>query len=304
MEQLDRYKGCLLGLAVGDAVGTTVEFKPRGSFEPVTNMVGGGPFNLEVGQWTDDTSMALCLGQSLIDCGGFNAKDQMSKYCEWHKNGYMSSNGICFDIGNTTSNALNKFHQSSNPYCGLESPWASGNGGIMRLSPVPMVYADNVKELIQFCSASSRTTHASNECIESAQLFGIMVRDALAGYPKHAIFENDNSARFNEPKVIDISNNGFIDKTINEIKGSGYVIESLEASLWCFYHTDNFKDAILTAVNLGDDADTTAAITGQIAGAYYGVDGIPKEWLDKLCQKDMIEDMSFKLFELSKNIEV
>ena len=121
---LDRFRGALLGLAVGDAIGTTLEFEPRGSFEPITDMVGGGPFGLAPGQWTDDTSMALCLAASLIDCNGFNARDQMERYCRWRDDGYMSSTGTCFDIGNTVASALRRYEATGNPVAGSSDPEA------------------------------------------------------------------------------------------------------------------------------------------------------------------------------------
>ena len=123
----------MLGLAVGDAVGTTVEFKTRGTFHPVTNMVGQGPFGLQAGEWTDDTSMALCLAKSLIEMNGFNSRDQMERYWKWYREGYLSSNGRCFDIGNTVRDALNRFKQSGNPISGSTDPNSAGNGSIMRL---------------------------------------------------------------------------------------------------------------------------------------------------------------------------
>ena len=135
MDLLDRYRGCLLGLACGDAVGTTVEFSPRGSFEPLTDMVGGGPFDLPVGAWTDDTSMALCLAASLIECGKFDLKDQIQLYCRWQDEGYLSSTGRCFDIGMTISTALNRFRRDGNPEAGSTDPNTAGNGCIMRLAP-------------------------------------------------------------------------------------------------------------------------------------------------------------------------
>ena len=135
ISQSSRYRGCLLGLACGDAVGTTVEFKPRGTFEPVTDMVGGGPFRLEPGEWTDDTSMALCLAESLLERGGFDALDQMQRYVRWKK-GHLSSNGRCFDIGNTVRGALTRFLDSGDPFSGSTHPHSAGNGSLMRLAPV------------------------------------------------------------------------------------------------------------------------------------------------------------------------
>src|SRR4051812_7413413 len=139
----DRYRGCLLGLACGDAVGTTVEFSPRGSFPPVTDMTGGGPFNLQPGEWTDDTSMALCLDESLAYRNGFDAVDQMNRYCNWRSVGYMSSNGHCFDIGMTVSRALDRYCESGDPYAGDIDAKTAGNGALMRLAPVPMFYASS-----------------------------------------------------------------------------------------------------------------------------------------------------------------
>ena len=138
MDLLDRFRGALLGLAAADAVGTTLEFRPPGSFAPIADMVGGGPFNLLPGQWTDDTSMALCLAASLVERDGFDAADQMARYVRWRDEGYMSSNGRCFDIGGTVSAALHRFEQTGEPFAGSTDPRSAGNGSIMRLAPVPL----------------------------------------------------------------------------------------------------------------------------------------------------------------------
>lgn len=132
----DRFRGCLLGLAAGDALGTTLEFKPPGSFEPICDMEGGGPFQLQAGQWTDDTSMALCLATSLVECGDFDAIDQMRRYARWFREGYLSSTGVCFDIGNTTRCALSRFEETGDPYAGSSDPRTAGNGSLMRFAPV------------------------------------------------------------------------------------------------------------------------------------------------------------------------
>ena len=136
MDSRDAFRGCLLGLAVGDAVGTTVEFRPRGTFEPLTDMVGGGPFGLRAGEWTDDTSMALCLATSLVERNGFDARDQMERYCRWADQGYLSSTGTCFDIGGTVASALQRFQYTGEPYSGSTNPYSAGNGCIMRLAPI------------------------------------------------------------------------------------------------------------------------------------------------------------------------
>ncbi len=142
ISQANRFRGSLMGLAVGDAVGTTVEFMRPGTFEPVTDMVGGGPFYLKPGQWTDDTSLALCLAESLVQCGGFNAADQMSLYTMWYRTGYWSSTGRCFDIGNTTRESLHKYEETAEPMAGSSASDTAGNGSVMRLAPVPLFCAE------------------------------------------------------------------------------------------------------------------------------------------------------------------
>ena len=171
----DRAVASLVGLAVGDAVGTTLEFKAPGSFEPIKDMVGGGPFNLDAGQWTDDTSMALCLGHSLLEKGIFDPVDQMTRYCNWYQRGYMSSTGDCFDIGMTVSEALNKFLATDEPYSGSVDEHTSGNGSLMRLAPVAIFYNSDYENCINFAGESSRTTHGSAECIDSCKYFACLL---------------------------------------------------------------------------------------------------------------------------------
>jgi ADP-ribosyl-[dinitrogen reductase] hydrolase len=154
----DRFRGALLGLAAGDAVGTTLEFKSPGSFKPINDMVGGGPFDLAPGEWTDDTSMALCLAASLVEKRGFYPRDQMERYVRWWKEGYMAANGRCFDIGNTVRSALVRFLSTGDPNAGSTDPNTAGNGSIMRLAPVPLFYAADPRLAIEQAANSSRTT--------------------------------------------------------------------------------------------------------------------------------------------------
>lgn len=297
MDALERFQGCLAGLAVGDAVGTTVEFKPRGSFPPVTDMVGGGPFSLQPGQWTDDTSMALCLATSLVDCGEFDPLDQMQRYCRWADEGYLSSTGRCFDIGNTVSQALREFRQTHNPFSGSTRPTSAGNGCLMRLAPVPMFYAPDRDRALYFSGESARTTHGAAECVEASQLLGAMLVLALAGASKAEILLGHGFTTCKEPKIQAIAAGDYQAQSIDHIRGSGYVVDSLTAALWCFWTTDTYAEAILAATNLGDDADTTAAICGQVAGAFYGLGGIPDSWLERLTQKDDILTLATRLFQ-------
>jgi len=302
----DRFRGSLLGLATGDALGASVEFMPPGSFEPVTCMRGGGPFRLKPGQWTDDTSLALCLAESLVECKGFNAADQMKKYLRLYKEGYMSSTGSCFDIGTTTARALNRFRDTGNPISGPVDRFSAGNGSIMRLAPVPLFYSSDTEKAVFFSGESSRTTHGPVLAIDACRYMGGIIAGAVNGESKEKILSGCYSPFEglweNKPHckaISEVAAGSFKKKNPPEIKGTGYVVHSFEAALWAFYKSTTFEEGCLMAVNLGDDADTTGAIYGQIAGAYYGADAIPKKWLDVLTMKELIEDLADRLFELA-----
>ena len=303
IERKHRFLGALLGLAAGDAVGTTVEFQPRGSFPPVTDMVGGGPFRLEPGQWTDDTSMALCLGQSLLDQRGFDPVDQLKKYVRWWREGYMSSTERCFDIGNTTRAALSRFRESGSANSGSTDRYAAGNGSIMRLAPVPMFFLFDPAKGLEKCDLSSRTTHAATTAVDACRYFGALLLGALAGHSKETLLGNHFSPVPGywqqhplTPEIDEIAGGSFLRKSEQEIKGSGYVVASLEAALWAFANSNSFAEGCLKAVNLGDDADTTAAVYGQLAGAFYGEPGIPEAWRRKLAKRELLEKIAAGLY--------
>lgn len=320
MSKLNRAQGCLMGLAVGDAVGTTLEFKER-DCENITDMVGGGPFQLDPGQWTDDTSMALCLGYALLENYKPESlewsKEQLDNYVDWYVNGYCSSNGHCFDIGSTTRTALQNYicdGTTMNNKHFLDS----GNGSLMRLAPIPIYYnassVDEFSELLIAADLSSSTTHASTLCCESCIAFAILLNRAINGRIELDGVEPDEEQSkrsllsfpekmwegiVTSSEVLTIMNGSYKNKERDEIHSTGYVLDSLEAALWCFYTTTNFRDSILLAANLGDDADTVAAITGQIAGAFYGLDGIPDEWVQKIAKKDKILKLAEDLHNAS-----
>lgn len=298
---LDRALGCLAGLAVGDALGTTLEFKDPGTFKPLTDMIGGGPFHLKVGQWTDDTSMALCLADSLLESGGMNLRDQADQYVRWWQEGYLSSNGICFDIGNTVRAALSNFIRTGDPKSGSTDPYSAGNGSIMRLAPVPIFFRDPI-EAVRQSGESSRTTHQAPACIDACRYMGGILRGLIDGAPKEVVLRASYQPagmkkEHLDPEISRIVAGSFKEKQPPEIRGTGYVVRSLEAALWAFYRSDSFEEGALLAVNLGDDADTTGAIYGQIAGAYYGLSGIPAHWLEKLHGREMILDFAKRLHE-------
>jgi len=281
MSELDRFEGALLGLACGDAVGTTVEFMPRGSFAPLTDMVGGGPFGLQPGQWTDDTSMALCLAESLIAQPSCDPRDQMTRYANWYQWGYWSSTGDCFDIGMATREAIQAFLRTGEALAGSTDPHKAGNGSLMRLVPIAMLYGADEPRVQEMAELSSRTTHAAAECLDACRLFAVVLSRALAGQTKAQVLDLSGLSS-TSPRIAEIARGSWRHKSREQISGSGYVVHSLEAALWCFAQHHGFEAAVLEAANLGDDADTTAAVTGQIAGAFWGRSGIPAAWLEKL----------------------
>ena len=300
----DRFRGCLLGLAAGDALGTTLEFRSPGSFEPIDHMVGGGPFRLQPGQWTDDTSMALCLATSLIETGGFEPRDQMERYVRWYRDGYLSSTGVCFDIGHTVSSALSSFMRTGEPYSGPVDPNTAGNGSLMRLAPVPMYFAGDAGRAIERSADSSRTTHGAGEAVDTCRYFAGLLVGALRGLDRELLLSPSycpvDGMWDRNPladKIVAIADGSFKRRNPPEIRGAGYVVDALEAALWAFHHSRDFREGALLAVNLGDDADTTGAIYGQTGGAYYGVEAIPSEWRQILTMSAEIVAMADNLFD-------
>jgi ADP-ribosylglycohydrolase len=306
MDLRDRYRGAILGLPVGDALGTTLEFRRPGTFEPIIDMVGGGPFRLRGGQWTDDTSMALCLAESLIECRSFDPVDQLTRYCRWYREGYLSSTRTCFDIGNTTRVALEAFERTRNPFPGPTDPQSAGNGSLMRLAPVPLFYFQKPREAIERAGDSSRTTHGAREAVDACRYFAGQIIGALQGRPKDELLSPGfcpvpgfwNVAPL-ASKIAAVAAGSFTQKNPPAIRGTGYVVDSLEAALWAFHQSETFRDGVLLAVNLGDDADTTGAVYGQLAGAYYGEQGIPETWRLRVALRERIESLAETLFRMS-----
>lgn len=303
---LSRYQGALLGLAAGDALGTTLEFRPPGSFELIDDMIGGGPFDLAPGQWTDDTAMALCLAESLVECAGFDAADQMRRYLRWYREGHLSSTGACFDIGATVGAALRRFERDGNPFAGETHPRFGGNGSLMRMAPVPLAFAQDPARAIRLAGQMSRTTHAAPEPVDACRYYAGLLLGALRGDTKEWLLAPSYSPVPGLwgreplcPRIDQIAAGSFKSKSPPEIRGTGYVVDALEAALWAFAWTDDFETGALAAVNLGDDADTTGAIFGQLAGAHYGVDGIPERWRAVLALGDRILGLAAGLLSLA-----
>jgi len=301
----NKILGCLMGSAVGDALGTTQEFVPMhcAMENPIKDLVGQGKFKLEAGMWTDDTSMMLCLCESLLELkGSFDGRDQQARYYEWYSNGHLSSNGVCFDIGKTTRLNLLDNRKENREFSDKISDAASGNGGLMRLAPVPLYYmSGDVMRAIELSGQSSMTTHPSEISRDCCRYYAALIIGAVLGESREMLLSStelyvppglDKDYWTVNPlrsEVLDIvANCSYQKSNPPDICNSAYVVKTMEAALWAFYHSDSFEDGALKIVNLGDDADTAGCIYGMLAGAFYGNDAIPEAWRQKIVFKDLI----------------
>ena len=283
----DRAHGAWLGLAVGDALGTTLEFSRRDSEPHHTEMIGGGPFRLAPGVWTDDTSMALCLADTLLATGEADPRDLVTRFISWWRSGEYSVTGSCFDIGNTTRAALERFERTGDPLAGDTSAQAAGNGSLMRLAPVALFYSGDRAAAGRAARLQSQTTHAAGEFLVACEAFAHLLVDAFAGKPKAKLLDDASSEA--RGQVAEILAGGWRGKPRAAISSSGYVLHTLEAALWAVDQASSFEEALVLAVNLGDDADTVGAVTGQLAGAIWGASAIPARWIDRLAWRDRLE---------------
>ena len=294
----DRAIGAFIGLAVGDALGTTIELKARDTYPPITGMIGGGPFALRPGEWTDDTSMALCLAESLVaNEGTVNPKDLAERFVRWWKRGENSVTSRCFDIGNATRSALESFVRTGRPE-GSASPHSAGNGGIMRLAPAAIAARGVASKAAQLARAQSRVTHAAAECLDAAEVLAHVLTAGIEGRG-HDALQAAVDTKVAAPRVRAIAEGAWRGKVRADICSSGYVVDTLEAALWSVSGSTNFEEAVLKAVNLGDDADTVGAVTGQVAGAVWGYSGIPGAWTRRLAWSERLVALGDKLWNLA-----
>ena len=234
---LERAQGALIGLALGDALGTTLEFSARDTLPPVTELVGGGPFGLAPGAWTDDTSMALCLADSLLERGGLDERDLIERFCRWYEEGYNSVTGKCFDIGNATCEALRSYRATREPLSGSTDPRSAGNGSLMRLSPVAIRWWHDREKAVDAARLQSRTTHAATQAVEACALFAELLVEAVAGAPKETVLRGRDWN--GDAQVAAVAAGSWRRKARDDISSSGYVLHTLEAALWCVDRSRN-----------------------------------------------------------------
>src|SRR4051794_3797895 len=238
--------------------------------------------------------MALCLADSLIARAGFDPVDQLERYLRWYREGYRSSTGTCFDIGAATRAALERFERTREPFPGDAAPQAAGNGPLMKLAPVVLAYAPRPADAVRFAGESARTTHGAPEAVDACRYFAGLLLEALDGRPREVVLRR----RSIDSTVATVAAGSYLDREPPQIRGRGYVVDALEAALWAVRSTSSFEAAVLAAVNLGDDADTTAAIAGQLAGALYGLGGIPQHWRARVLLGDEIVALADALMAL------
>jgi len=279
---IDQAKGMLVGLAVGDALGTTLEFsRPSPDDVMHTEMTGGGPFGLPPGVWTDDTSLAVAMGTSLLARNAFDPSDMICEFINWRRNGAHSPMDKCFDIGTTTSTALNRAGDWHYPYQGTTEGNASGNGGIMRMAPIVIFNHMSYENAMVDSVRASMITHGNEDCVRYAQ--------AMSAVLWHGRLDDVYGGDMQIPTK-------YNDMTGNPYSG-GYVAETFSAACYAVRNSDNFEQAVTAAVNYRFDADTTGAVCGQIAGAIYGMSNIPERWLEAVAWKDKLENMAESLFK-------
>lgn len=312
MIKLKHIKGILYGVAVGDALGVPVEFKGRSTIalNPVIDMIGYGTYNLPEGTWSDDSSMTFCLAEAIINSpkSTLNLSMLMDNFWKWKYENFWTPRGEVFDIGMATTNAIDRWSDKMNPIlCGGQSLSSNGNGSLMRILPLLLFIKDEsmIGRYLITKNVSS-LTHAHDISVISCFYYLEFARLLLEGVDKFEayktlkvevteFFETNNIGLEHMREMDRLLDGDVYEFPLSMIKSSGYVINTLEASIWAILNTDSYDEAVLTAVNMGDDTDTTAAVTGGLAGILYGFKNIRKSWVDSLARKEDIDKLCKRL---------
>lgn len=284
----DKFYGTLFGLAVGDALGAPIEPEPIGERDRMESLGDARKCGMLPGVWTDDTSMTLCLLESLVEKRGVNLKDQMIRYIKWYREGYMTPHGSCDDIGKECVSAIEQYTRTGN--IGSSKSTQQGNGSLMRTAAVALFNSDinDINNIIEIAVKCSTVTHGSKIASDACAFYTKLIVHALNGSTKEEILS------FNQVKGLSLSSEVLTaikiygSVPIESLTGSGHVLETMKLALRAFKDTDNFEDGAIIAANRGKDSDTVGAVYGQLAGAYYGLTGINREWLADLVNTPLI----------------
>lgn len=306
-EFLKKVRAVVLGHALADAIGVPVEFKSRYELEraPVCDMTGYGTYNKPKGTWSDDTSMSLATIDSLKN--GIDYDDMMAKFCDWLYGAKYTAGDVVFDVGNTTKSALMAYKvlKLSPLDCGEKDGYSNGNGSLMRIHPVVLyLYGLKLpqKNKIKIVEEVSALTHSHERSKVGCGIYAFVLWELLNSPEKESIIRGLEKAKkfYQDRDEINIYHRLFDKEFKNRpkelIKSSGYIVHTLESAIWCLLNTENYTDCVLKAVNLGEDTDTVGAIAGGLAGALYGYDSIPTNWLKQLLKKEYIEELCDKTY--------
>ena len=307
--RLQRYIGCLIGMALCEAYGVPTQSLVFGRFRPVTELTGGGKHNLKPGQWEDATAMALCIAESLIEKKGFDPVDQMKRLKAWRDTGKFSSTSACFGLEDSIARALIFFEQTNNPFAGDYFPYLADNTCLPRMAPVAMFYRKNPDKAIEVAGQNARLTHGSKTAIDACKYFTGLLIGALSGKSKKTLLSEifhpvKGTWKPGElhPAVEKVVSGSYKMRYPPTVKNTNYVLDSLEAALWAFYRSENFREGCLKIINLGDDSTTAGAIYGALAGAYYSSAVVLSEDTEKLALREQIENIAKQLFKLSEEV--
>lgn len=298
----DRFLGALVGLAVCDALAATSQQQATGSFPPITDLVGGGVHELPPGAWTDDTAMALCLSESLLECRGFDARDQVERYTRWQQNGYLSSTDRCVGITANTARSLAVAQWRRQLFAGSHDPKLVEPSPLSRIAPAVMFYLPFKEQALELASDSARTTCQASIVLKACKLFAAMLHAALDGQPKAQVLAPPWELPTNKPKsrIRALIESRYRDKDPAAMRAGDHILEVLELALWAFDRTQSFTEGSLLVANAGENSDVAGAVYGQLAGAYYGIEAIPASWRNALIKRDLIEEYALRLLSQTK----
>jgi ADP-ribosylglycohydrolase len=294
----ERFHGTLVGLAVGDALAANTQFRKPGSFGTVGDLLGGGPFDLPRGAWTDDTAMALLLAESLLECSGFDARDQVYRYALWQREGYGSATGQCVGISANAARAIATAQYKQKPFAGSHDPEQLDKDPLSRVAPVVMFYFADPAAAVAQAAESARITAQAPLVLDCVRLLAAMLHQALSGREKDQILRPPRELWIGpnpRPELLTVYEGSYTRRQPPEITGGGHIVQALEAALWAFHHADSFRQGALLAANLGRDSDVVTATYGALAGAHHGVSAIPGIWRNSLMKQEVIMDTADRL---------
>jgi len=294
----ERFQGALLGLAVGDSLASHTQFRKPGTFAVVGDLLGGGPFDLPRGAWTDDTAMALLLAESLLAREGFDAHDQVQRYVRWQREGYGSATGQCVGITANVARSLATAQYKRQPFAGSHDPDQLDKDPLSRTAPAVLYFFANAPSAVAKAAEAARLTAQAPLVLDCVRLFAAMIHLALSGRDKAQVLRPPRdlwASASTRAELISLYDGSYARRTPPEITGGGGILQALEAALWAFHRTETFREGALLAANLGGDSDVVAAAYGQLAGAYHGVSAIPGIWRNSLMKQEVVIDSADKL---------